>query len=105
MENLTVTLETAKKLKEAGYPQDYTHAWYNHLIELVWRERECYANTLLYVAPTAQELADQLPMGVNLYKADNVYNATLSENPVIDGYFDTMAEALAALWLKLKESK
>jgi len=107
MENNCVSLETAKKLDAAGFPTDPALAWF----EVEGDEFPAY------VAPytgeedqqrawTAQEIADQLPdhETVRLYAGHTrsdfprMYRA-LAGNETAEA--DTMAEALANLWLKL----
>lgn len=134
MEALTVTLETAKKLKAAGFHQS---TLFHHVITpehkglegQVYGERSYITSYDLSIknddedyiaAPTAQELANQLPslagrddkFQLQITKATNEYQAWYS--PIDDStslshlYFeqaDTVAEALALLWLKLQEDK
>ena len=111
MENNVVTFETAKKLKAAGFPQETYFAWIGndvrHMPSGARTEREP-------ALPTAQEIADQLPDGYYAVrdKVDYSHNpgqwlAWCSEGIYDDGFEirgNTMAEALAALWLKLHQS-
>lgn len=119
-ESLVVTLETAQKLKAAGFEQDdiYLHwllkdeegdtpvnPW---LVNVNERTEDDYEETI--AAPTAQEIADQLPEGVRVVKQfGSTYHAdtymTEEDAPTHSAPGPTMAEALAALWLKLQEVK
>jgi hypothetical protein len=124
MESLVVTLETAKKLKAAGFPQDTAFCFDPHS-PLPCRKlssnpkNEVADGKAVITAPTAQELAEQLPslagrddkFQLQITKATNEYQAWYS--PIDDTtklshlYFeqgDTIAEALAALWLNLHET-
>ncbi len=112
MERLTVSLETAKRLQEAGYPQS-TIASFRTDGYLVWwpPETPLSPDYAWYAAPTAQELADELPPQTTLIHSDLI----LRKRSGFGGYEaswqtaqlrergDTLAEALAALYLKLKE--
>lgn len=125
MENLTVTLDTAKKLKAAGFPQDSYLKWSWSFGEDVGDGAPLEAHLLpmsteiedeynVEAAPTAQEIADQLAWGVHstqltlLKREDDKYAASYA---AFNGSADfvevapTLAEALAALWLKLQEAK
>ena len=108
MESLVVTLDTAKKLKVVGFPQDKVVFWwgerptYEHQPDewqvwtSQWEDRECPA------APTAQEIADQLP--AFRVSKDASYSAIFEpQGRNIAVLAPTMAEALAALYLKLQE--
>jgi hypothetical protein len=111
MESLTVTLHTAKKLKAVGFPEKGVYNfWFAETVDgddvLAWfggygpgAYEEAYA------APTAQEIADQLPRRILLNKQDD--GRYMADDGVPwsgnEQWADTMAEALAALWLKLKE--
>ena len=121
MESLVVSLETAKKLKAAGFPQvDHVRYWHrliNHQMTkwsefklIDWQSGDDFSEETI-AAPTAQEIADQLPKGVFIAKGLR-YRAWFSETNAhewpddLDAYDrDTMAEALAQLYLKLKETK
>jgi hypothetical protein len=133
MESLVVTLETAKKLKAAGFPQariKMEHWWIQNeegfvsleVMGLRSGEGDSYFYPRVYEnhgwdvysAPTAQELASRLTWGNHsvqltlVKRKDGKYAASYA---AVDGsasfveVADTMAEALAALWLKLEESK
>jgi hypothetical protein len=138
MENLVVTLETAKALKAAGFPQKTAETWFNEersegsVIDgsynewTEWTLWDSYVldktgfyeveDTDFFAAPTAQELADQLPRRIESHPLPN--SLVLSQqqpgwfasydcmdNESIEAsYADTMAEALAGLWIKLNGS-
>ncbi|MDQ0923312.1 hypothetical protein QF038_001820 [Pseudarthrobacter sp. W1I19] len=120
MDKFVTTLETAKKLKAAGFPQNSVSVWewtagipagepYLVQPELMrryglWGSQDVkdYA-----AAPTAQEIADQLRehlyLGLHMQARDNGLEMMLER---ADGNFSTdplpMAEAFALLWLKLQ---
>jgi hypothetical protein len=107
MERNVVSLEMARKLKAAGFEIDEpAFGWLNY--EANWIVLEWYEineDMEWYIAPTAQEIADQL----------KDTGADWSIEPIIDSYLvketittlaleaGSMAEALAALYLKLHE--
>jgi hypothetical protein len=114
MECLVVALETAKKLKAAGFPQYQTVSYWVPQSGISERVSSYMLAGLPvgergFAAPTAQEIADQLPerevepytitMGAGWYTAIN----DRPPESEIRGDGGTMAEALAALWLKLHE--
>lgn len=137
LESLTTTLETSKKLKAAGFPQKSTHfIWFpyfdNPLTESSganWELSTHDGGSIVegenIAAPTAAEIADQLPgsipnqghphsenwLGVRLAGPNgwiaSYYNAGAGtmgpSGPFSPG--KTIAESLAALWLKLEEKK
>jgi hypothetical protein len=112
MENNVVTLDTARKLKAAGFPQDTAFAWghntYDHnriqLVYMAWAKPE----NRDVAAPTAQEIADQLMASREKITIELQSGMTppvyVERNGAVEGGH-TMAEALAALWLKLQEAK
>lgn len=139
MENLVVTLETAKQLKAAGFPQNTPFVWQEsystsenfetgeksvnrrgwkvtktpkgrvsipEVVFNLWYKEVKAIEDASIAAPTAQEIADQLPPNVwRLAKDGDQYEAVIGQIPETDllAYADTMVEALAALWLKLHE--
>ncbi len=115
MQRLVVTLETAKKLKEAGYPQDTEYGWIEETKKISLEDKR-YKQFWDAAAPTAQELADELPLnalGISLLPGEmdeRIWVASLlnMKSPIPQqhsGRADTLAEALAALWIALKENK
>jgi hypothetical protein len=110
VERNVVTLETGKKLKELGFPQtetmfeywqDMAEAWQPIRLAVVHPIRPVIA------APTAQEIADELPnmwnMWTNAFETDPDLQQQYSVEGSLGGWAnaDTMAEALAALWLAI----
>jgi hypothetical protein len=105
--NITVTLETAKKLKEAGWDKEcefvyspkgnlyFTNNFDGKVIKI-----ECET-------PTLQEILEELP-GLTMYKSasDNLFTfisndeMRLPEALVIEN--ESPVEAAALLWIKLK---
>lgn len=111
MENNVVTLQTAQKLRAAGFPhyatinywheQGQAHSWLN--------QSSNSAGLSIYhiediAAPTAQEIADQLPINTAVLKQEGGYYADFPKTDP-NGLAPTMAEALAQLYLKLNEAK
>ena len=84
MNNLTVSLETAQELKEAGFPQDSTFAYYSNAYYskkenavTILRFSEGKEHLLLInsgewdfvcVAPTAEEILEKLPTAIYIKK-------------------------------------
>jgi hypothetical protein len=124
MENNVVSLETAWKLLESDFPQDTEFCWSEYdgdpfetpdgprghwgIFHTDGPSENCPA------APTAQEIADELPesmdTGTSKMKRHAVLEVKASSEGYVAGYVGfmflpgrTMAEALAALWLKLHE--
>jgi hypothetical protein len=122
MESLVVTLETAQKLKAAGFMLKRPTFFYADDSLVANTGGFDYDNTgysLLAIAPTAQEIADQLPhqaplglrneqLGLVVWPVnDTAWIAAYSDAQMdgVEAEAPTMAEALAALWLKLQEAK
>jgi hypothetical protein len=114
VERNVITLETAIKLKAAGFPQDTQSFWRErNEIRDDWDwslEPYNYDTDVLLgdeiAAPSAQEIADQLPTfwgktPLIVQKSEVVGNYVAAYGRDFEAA-DTMAEALAALWLKLK---
>jgi hypothetical protein len=117
MKHNVVTLETAKKLKAAGFRGVST--W--HYSEGMNPSEELFFSQFSdltqfdIAAPTAQEIADQLPKKMDdyclfleygddgsLWACYRVVNSTADY--MLHAEADTMAEALALLWLKLNKA-
>jgi hypothetical protein len=129
LEDQVVSLELAKKLKEAGYKQKGLWWWYEHkqrgkdddfsecLVldnepDYTMHPREDWNK---YVAPTVAELGERLPEAVEI----NNYICSLMINPCKGGWAvyyssyngkegysitaDTEADARAKMWLYLKK--
>jgi hypothetical protein len=109
----TVSLELSKQLKEAGYPQDgyfyHTPLGLKHSID---EEDSFYC-----VAPTADEILDQLPDGYHAYRdryddgtkwkveLPESVRGSLVASWVPGDVFeraDTIADAAAYMWLYIK---
>ena len=110
MERNVVSLETAKKLKAVGFPR--VSMW--HYSEGMDPSDELFftqssgSTQFDIAAPTAQEIADQLPgfWSVMNSKVTSNYHAAYhgSGGDRVNAEGDTMAEVLANLLLKLVES-
>lgn len=121
MENLVVSLETAKKLEAAGFGQkaefywvitmttNYHLSWYpdGDLPLALEKRNDCFA------APTAQEVADELPENhvnsithrsarLKMFYENNEWTTGYPGDFYVSA--STMAEALALVWLKSKEA-
>lgn len=135
MEALCVTLETAKKLKAAGFSPETVFNWDDSIIGKFsvgqLKTKRSYTtmpdgttreNTIQrFAAPTAQEIADQLPhetvidgdkctltMDFGGLATSAAYEYQVPYESSGWHYQETgssMAEALAALWLKFQEAK
>jgi len=110
MKRNVVTRETAKKLKAAGFPG--VSMW--HYSEGMIPPDELFftqSNSLMQfdiVAPTAQEIADQLPGSwsvMNSKVTSNYHAAYHGSGDRVNADADTMAEALALLWLELNKAE
>lgn len=116
MENNVTSLETSKKLKAAGFPQTTHLRWYvpsTSKGEIQLQRSHGAWHDWTFAAPTSQDMADQLPreyndgvldLGINTITGAWIAcyqneNGSIAE-PQLG---DTMAEALASLWLKLQE--
>lgn len=128
IEDLTVSLEVARKLKEAGWGHGAYFSWREHLpntklsfvltTEQVRYEAERYsirkseheqfrAENKFYLAPTASEIVEVLPyitienhgLGKKAYWNVRTADSETGANA------PTMADALALLWIKLQEEK
>lgn len=135
LENITVSLELAKELKNSGYPQESLFVWTNYN-KLVLKKRiyECnyepalHGGSPLTAAPTASELLEQLPSSHTfqyedrkygwadwkLYKIEDAHDNLLGwtinigrgnygEQILWEEEAETSANALAKMWLYLKE--
>jgi hypothetical protein len=110
MKRNVVTRDTAKKLKAAGFPA--VTMW--HYSESMAPPDELFFTQSSYlmqfdiVAPTAQEIADQLPgfwSVVNSKVTSNYHAAYHGSSDRVNADADTMAEALALLWLELHKAE
>ena len=90
----TVSLETAKKLNEAGWPQVAGCGF-----DESFPHDECMA------APDVSELLEALPEETTLLKAIDGYHVScslLNRRPSDVKFDSNPAEALAHLWLELR---
>ncbi len=142
MERNVVTLETAQKLEAAGFPQKTLYLMRHHkpngATDIRPRDFQLYENEVFratnraevqkrfdeenefLAAPTAQEIADQLPNMIGKFwlritPYTEITGQTLAEYMRFTGekgvyqdasidlsaHGDTMAEALALLWLRV----
>jgi hypothetical protein len=109
MESLVVTLETAKKLKASGFPQDCHFEYWIDMAGAWQSPRPTVRKPTVretHAAPTAQEIADQLREGETeiAWFAEKWHAlCRMHDGPFVDEVVaDTMAEALALLWIRLK---
>jgi hypothetical protein len=102
MESLVTSLETSKKLKAAGFPQEteFYFGWSAKAQEYVLNQSPSQEDHRFIAAVSAQEIADQLPNDVVLSQNPKWFARSATTTAASA---DTMAEALAGLWLKLKE--
>ncbi|HVN12026.1 MAG TPA: hypothetical protein VMT69_08025 [Kineosporiaceae bacterium] len=112
MEDLVVSLETARKLKAAGFDQDTRFTWQQgrplaagnfHLRVGDGAEDAGHVDQgERYAAPTAEEIASRLPDdGFALLRLPRATSPRYRSNSFTRSCeADTMAEALAGLYLK-----
>ena len=109
MERNVVSLETAKKLKAVGFPR--VSMWHysermNPPDELFFTQSSG-STQFDIAAPTAQEIADQLPgfwSVMNSKVTSNYHAAYHGSGDRLNAEADTLAEVLADLLLRLAES-
>jgi len=117
-----VSLEPAKKLKEAGYPQEGRFWWFYDKFDHKWKIKTYPARTKrtgTFVAPLASELMERLPeeiitkhtYSLNIGKWNDRYNVTYNweegnDSGSLEGAFQSdnnLCDALALMWLYLKQ--
>ena len=123
LENQVTSLELAKQLKEAGYPQEGLFYWWKKAGLTPKVDFHAYVKFSNYVdlkdifvvAPTVAELGEALPdfvaedFGLEMIKIGKswVINYTweyVNESGAIGGESsENLAECFALMWLKLKE--
>lgn len=118
MENNCVSLETAKRLKAAGFPQKTALHWIllpsTDKPVLLFAAGEAHPSLECQSAPQAQEIADQLPWRVEdigylqlgQTGAGSHWFARytgLNSETALEGHGKTIVEALANLYLAIKE--
>ena len=107
-----VSLEIAKKLQGAGWPQDGDKVstwayWYgikeDLKLSLSAHLSLGYGDTV--AAPTIGELLEELPDGVSLWRGSGskTWHAQTEDESLGVRLITTPADALATLWLALKE--
>ena len=104
----TVTLETAQKLKEAGYPQGvgmYSFVW-ALIAENQWRLftlRETAADWVLVAAPTAGELMEWIKQETGVVRCESLQGSrwAAANHQFSVGYEDNPAEALGLLAIQI----
>lgn len=133
LEDLCVSLELAKELREAGYPQISFMAWQNNKLRDYGLYDWTKASPEAYASPTASELGEQLPawfkhdgyedggpwhLSVDkqlddtwacLYWGWYSNNKVLASQDNVKGDFyrtvgATQPEAMAKMWLYLKKN-
>lgn len=116
MERNVVSLGMARELKTAGFPQNTheatvsVHSWAvakhpeaRPFLTKSDTQTQYSTSCVFYAAPTAQEIADQLPREFELNSdCDGTYWARY-EGQQGTPMHPTLAEALAALYLKLNK--
>lgn len=125
IEQICVSLELAKKLKEAGYRQESLFGWVENLngdfsLVGIRPDRNKQINKLMdwYSAPTASELGEALPsriinkdefgyLIIQKLQLSNRYNISyisMEELEISQAFIDkSEANARAKMWLYLKE--
>lgn len=117
MERLCVSLETAKRLKAAGFPQYSSAVEFWNDMAGAWHIRQSVRNPVatILAAPTAQELADELPECVEhefpndlvISRQSPLYFVSYehADDDIVFAADKNLAEALAFLYLKLHEAQ
>lgn len=122
----TVSLQLAKDLKEAGFPQEWKkQCFYWTIPEFNEKEAFCrysfFPNTEsedikilgeFYVSPTAEEILEKIPLLIHkhTWKLDEVYirlKAPKGYKMSFDGYEiweENLAECAGKMWLYLKKN-
>lgn len=105
------TIDQSKRLKELGVKQDSIFNWYkaNNGYELYFGDVEDVSKfTTTFSAFTVAELGEMLPVNAISWKYDKdgvkLYRCVASDNTYSSGYFDTEAEARAAMLIYLLEN-
>lgn len=123
----TVSLETAKLLKDSGFKQDTSLYWFAfghgiHEWQLTdrildkksikgWRHFEKNnKETVMYASPTTDELLSELPIlldgyKLNLYRLGNGLWVIDYGHRVPESSYRMLPEALAKMWLFLKSER
>lgn len=113
-----VSLETAEKLKEAGFPQDTERRWirteHTWFIDPMMATPDVLINHgVWYSAPDAQEIMDLLPAltkswyqeKTGFYRCETmIFDAFGFATDVVSYKGENEAEARAQVWLYLKDN-
>lgn len=114
---MTVSLDLARKLKANGFPQNTYFWWTKAINPPFWNleNREFFKidKRRDIPSPLAEEVLEELPVGITLQRdvwiktKEVFYIATKSKlgEDDIDIEGETGADALAKMWLYLKENK
>jgi hypothetical protein len=122
---VTTSLEISKQLKEEGYPQEAEYYYwfmegeYQKLMPASWcldERRQNDERYVFYASPTADELLERLPYGNIVFRRHNGKYITCEhpsrQRSTKKGYvytdkhfgsYDSAADALAKLWIYLKQ--
>lgn len=111
-----VSLETAKKLKEAGFPQPLIPTFYYHYDRLMYNSNQYefeVSEKLWVAAPTADEILEKLPHAVNdgsflhIRKDENgkyaVLYTILADTYHGFSWYENLSEAAAQMYEYLKK--
>lgn len=131
MNEHTVSIILAIKLKELGFPQKTIHTWYQYKFqgELTWNIDDIPATYNIFdevAAPLATEILEQLPefiasselfcplhiikcftthnktvKGYEVYYFGGIFKDSLPDEPI---FATTLPDALARMWIYLKEN-
>lgn len=116
-EEITVSLEMAKKLKEAGWDKRTVFFYVDRKLESDWVGKTFNEDMKILMAPTFQEIWVELPknigIGLNLYQNNPNDPMSSMENNHWIGYFGiytvsvetSVVDAAAKAWLWCKENK
>ncbi len=113
----TVSLETAKALKDAGFRQDNMAYYYpgelscfKGPVSMEWGIESGLNSHFKYAAPTTDELLEELPeivkdQRLNISKERNLYFVSYEyeDNLLQCFHRKSLPEALAQMWLHLKK--
>lgn len=122
MRDLVVTIETAKKLRAAGFPQKTYFNWRKYIEggEYDVGDEDSHMSSvwpILAAAPTAQEIANQLPATIQRHGYRVDFNISkFNDSGYVVAYGDVLctmehsgsynlAEALGLIWLALHEKR
>lgn len=122
-DSITVSLENAKRLKQAGWLQEEALYFWNKSLSgkrgAGWRLSDSMRVKLsavyssgrwgreIIAAPTAQELLNKLPACMIHHRTDGrpylVLHDAIWDGKSVGGHADTLADACAILWIALAE--